>query len=634
MKEKFSYLREVRRTLFRNILRTIASSRTGHLGACCSSLDLMIVLYFGGVLRFSVSDPHHPLRDYVLNRGHLGPLKYNIFHILGWMKEEEMLSYRKFGSRMAGHETMGLTPGIDITPSGSLGMVLSYAAGAVIGWNDAKMANRVFCFLGDGEEQEGNVSEAARHIAHLGLKNIICVIDRNGGQLSTRTKETGKNSHLKKIWEGYGWKVLGPIDGHNHKSIFNAYEEAQKICENGPVVIIADTIKGFGIPGAEEDYCGYHAYHGSEAHEDVRHIDIHSPLATLEAQKCIDPEYLKPEGYNFNGFVHKKLPTEALEINPLKGKALQYDVLLFWLQKLEKKLGKDLYILSSDYPPRNFVYDEKGFALKECCYLNTGLREQHMTAMAHGIATVRPDALVVILCGDAFLYRHMDQMNVLSQSGTKVIIYSVQAGFSGARNGSTHQSSGQSGAMITMPGMFCEEPSTLKDLVDSSNKALDHNGPTYVRMHKGKVPWDYNNNLHVSDKKEFTVLRWNKKAEGTIISCGMMTTEALKTVVKLLEEYYQEWNLISLTALSPIGSEFTDFIASNKPLVTLYNGNPEILFQIVAQQILLAGKRVSQALPLGFYKGRTGSVGELMKHYKLDADSIAQRCSQLNGRPK
>ncbi|MBI4994774.1 transketolase, partial [Candidatus Peregrinibacteria bacterium] len=159
----FKYLARLRRLLFRNMLHTIHVAQTGHLGACCSSLDLMLVLYFGGILRYDSKNPRHPLRDYVLNRGHLGPLKYNIFHLLGWLNRKEISQYRQFESRLPGHEDMDITPGVDITPSGSLGMGLSYAVGAMIGFRDLKMPNRIFCFLGDAEEHEGNVYEAARH---------------------------------------------------------------------------------------------------------------------------------------------------------------------------------------------------------------------------------------------------------------------------------------------------------------------------------------------------------------------------------------------------------------------------------------------------------------------------------------
>lgn len=100
-----------------------------------------------------LKNPKHPHRDYVLVRGHIGPLRYNIFCHLGWMDKSEMITYREFGSRLHGHEDMNIVPGVDLTPSGSLGMLLSYSVGACISLKNLKISNKTWCFLGDGEEQ-------------------------------------------------------------------------------------------------------------------------------------------------------------------------------------------------------------------------------------------------------------------------------------------------------------------------------------------------------------------------------------------------------------------------------------------------------------------------------------------------
>jgi transketolase len=255
--ESLEQFNKIVKLLKNNMFKTIDVAKTGHIGACCSSTELMAVLYFTDILRYDVNNPHHPDRDYVLVRGHLGPLRYNIFSLLGWLNSEEMTEYRKLGSRLCGHEDMHITPGVDITPSGSLGMLLSYAVGANIGFKNMGRNNRIFCFLGDGEEQEGNVSEAARHASNIGCKGLITIIDANSKQLSTATKFTDGGSCLHDIWTGYGWNVFTIFNGHDPKEIYDIYKCAIEKSKEGPVCIIANTIKGNGLEGDQDHYCGY-----------------------------------------------------------------------------------------------------------------------------------------------------------------------------------------------------------------------------------------------------------------------------------------------------------------------------------------------------------------------------------------
>ncbi len=618
-------LKRIRKTLFRNMLETIHQAQTGHLGACCSSLDLMTALYFTDILRMDIWNPAHPLRDYVLVRGHLGPLRYNIFHLLGWMKKEEMSQYRQFGSRLQGHEDMKTTPGVDITPSGSLGMLLSCAVGACVGFRDKDMPNRVFCFLGDGEEEEGNVSEAARHASHLKLKNLICVIDKNGGQLSTRLPHTDSGADLEKIWSGYGWQVIAVADGHNLQEVYDAYRKATLLCKNGPVCIIANTVKGNGIPGAEQDYSGFHVLHGSEvkdARETVREIDIESVLRRLQDEGDEPYEipiktlpYFQPKRYAALSPVRIKSLSDAETV-------VQYDVEESFLRSLEREIGERLYVLTSDYPPRSFVYGTGGrFEAGKAHYHNVGLREQHMTAMAHGIHCVRKEAVVVILCGDAFLYRHADQINILAQAKTPIVFFSVQGGLSGAKNGSTHQSSGQSGAMLTMPGLATEEPCTAEQFLRSCNEAIVRDGPTYIRLQKLPVRWSFRGTMH----KGYEVVNYTGRALGTIIACGMTAIEAFEAFHELKSKKL-EYNLLILTSLSECQG-VSNWISPEKPLFLFYNGNPEILESVVARDLL----RNLHCFPdgvisRGFELGTTGSIKELLRRFQMDKESIIQTC--------
>ena len=191
---------EVRKSAF----DTIINANSGHLGGNSSSVELLTCLYFGGILKFDLNNSQNENRDRVLIRGHEGPVRYKIFSLMGLFPESELKTYRQFGSILQGHEDMHTTPGVDITPSGSLGMILSYGVGSAISAKEKGLNYKTFVFLGDGEEQEGNVSEAARHASNLGLDNLVCILDKNNKQLSRATCESDGGVDIKKIWEGYG----------------------------------------------------------------------------------------------------------------------------------------------------------------------------------------------------------------------------------------------------------------------------------------------------------------------------------------------------------------------------------------------------------------------------------------------
>lgn len=618
----------LRQVLAAKMLQVMKDAKTGHLGACCSSLELMTVLYFGGILRYDSNDARHPGRDYVLNRGHLGPLKYSIFNMIGWMQDEELKHYRSFGSRLAGHEDMFLTPGVDISPNGSLGMLLSYAVGAQIGFKDQGMPNRTFCFLGDGEEQEGNVSEAARHAAHSGIKNLICVIDKNNGQLSTRPKHTDSKSNLAVIWKGYGWHTIELPNGHDMDAILAAYQRAITLAESGPVVIIAHTVKGNGIEGAEDDFCGFHVLHGSEPGEDVRHIDIEKTLQLLLAE---DMSYHVPIRTLHPVISEPVVPMNdrvfPLDIYHTDKSEFSYDFEDKLLRFLDATLGTKLYIITSDYPIRSLTYSPDEFPLKNCHYMNVGIREQHMTAMIHGIMCVRPSARCVVLCGDAFQYRHADQMNILAQAKTQVLFLSVQSGLSGAKNGSSHQSSGQSGMYLTMPGMYVAEPSTLDEFLSVMTEGLwNTNGPAYIRLHKDSMVGSFGSSNH---QFGYTLVDdWHDVPDMTIVSSGMIMNEAFKAKQELLKKGIR-CNVISVYGLSNCLNPMCDIgmhIPDGAPLIICYNGNPFILSSVIMQNMINARRLPSVVIQKGFMIGKTGSMPDLLKHFGLDAESLQIEC--------
>ncbi len=624
IKEELENLGLISKLVKRNMLRTIFQAQTGHVGGCCSSNELMSVLYFSDFLQLNSDDPKDPNRDYIVARGHLGPLRYNLFALLGWLKQEEMSEYRKFGSRLPGHENMEITPGVDITPSGNLGMVLSYAVGSRLSFRKRGLENRVFCFIGDGEEQEGSIGEAARHAANLSLDGLIVIIDQNKKQLSTSTNKTDKKTDISQVWRGYGYQVIKLEKGNSVPDIYFAYKQALELSKKGPVCIIASTTKGNGIKGAKSSYNGYHVYHNNPEDTKRNNVPIEEEIDQLTKQiegKNIQIPKKKITRKNKPQIrVSTEIP-DKICISPQNNGKLEtsYDYLFEYLQGLsEFGKSKNIYVLTADYPPRTLVYDEGKFAIPNLHYINVGIREQHVLAMLHGIKTTEPSSEVIVLCGDAFVYRFVDQMNVLAQAKDKAIIYSVEPGLAAAKNGFTHQSSGQPGVILTMPGIDLYEPSSKLDWFYVMNKALNEPGPKFIRTHKLMTPFDFGG---FKEADCYAANFQNEPADCTLVSNGMLFKEVLDASKSFYDKTGKKARVVNVVNVkNPSGIEH--LVENNRPLAIVYNGNPSILGFPVYRQLAISGIHPSRVVERGFEKGKTGSIKELLHYFSVDSEGI------------
>lgn len=234
------------------IIRITTECQGGHLAGSLSCIDIIIALYFK-VMRHRPHDPGWKERDrFVLSKGHAAPAFYTALAMSGYFPEEELLTLRKIDSRLQGHPDSKKLPGIEIS-TGSLGQGLSAAAGMALGnCIDGRRSSEVYCLMGDGECDEGQVWEAAMFASHNDIKNITVIIDRNGYQIDGRTEEVLGLEPLDSKWKSFGWQVR-EIDGHDMKSIVAALSESR----GSRTAVIADTVKGKGVSFLENN----NAYH-------------------------------------------------------------------------------------------------------------------------------------------------------------------------------------------------------------------------------------------------------------------------------------------------------------------------------------------------------------------------------------
>ena len=234
------------------IIEMTTACEGGHLAGSLSCIDILIALYFR-VLQHRPGDPGWKDRDrFIMSKGHGAPAFYTALAMSGYFSKEELFTLRKIDSRLQGHPDSKKLPGIEIS-TGSLGQGLSAAVGMALGNTmDGRLSSEVFCLMGDGECDEGQVWEAAMFAAHNHIDNITAIIDRNGYQIDGKTEQVMGLEPFTGKWNSFGWQVE-EIDGHDMASIVDTLERSR----GTRTAVIANTVKGKGVSFLENN----NAYH-------------------------------------------------------------------------------------------------------------------------------------------------------------------------------------------------------------------------------------------------------------------------------------------------------------------------------------------------------------------------------------
>lgn len=227
----------------KDILNMLYAAKSGHTGGSLSIVEILIALYYCK-MRIDPKNPKWDKRDrFVLSKGHGCPALYAVLANRGYFSREELLTLRKFGTRLQGHPQLGL-PGIE-TASGSLGQGLSIANGMALAGRLDNLDYKVYCLMGDGETNEGQVWEAAMTAAHYKLDNVCGIIDFNGLQIDGFCCDIKNMKSMKDKWQAFGWNAL-EVNGHNIKELIEALNKADSV-KGKPSIIIANTVKGKGV---------------------------------------------------------------------------------------------------------------------------------------------------------------------------------------------------------------------------------------------------------------------------------------------------------------------------------------------------------------------------------------------------
>ncbi len=241
------------RALFvrRDIITLLARSQSGHSGGPLSSTDFGTALFFHelSVDPERLTDPTRDLWHFSI--GHVTPVIYSLMAERGYFPLVDLLGFRQFNGHLQGHPSKHDTPGIEVS-SGSLGQGLSVSCGMAYGSRHDGNPRRVYCVMGDGEQQEGQIWEAAMFAAHYKLDNLVGIIDYNRKQIDGDVQDIMGIAPLADKWRSFNWHVID-VDGHDLGQLLKAFEEARRT-KGKPSVILARTIMGKGVSYMEDDY--------------------------------------------------------------------------------------------------------------------------------------------------------------------------------------------------------------------------------------------------------------------------------------------------------------------------------------------------------------------------------------------
>ena len=251
---KIDALEKIANDIRKNIIKTVYTAQSGHPGGSLSCADILTVLYFNQ-MNINPDDPKAEGRDrLVLSKGHCSPALYSTLAKRGYFDEKELEKFRKIDSNLQGHPDMNKVPGVDMT-SGSLGQGLSVANGMALASKMDGLGYRVYCLLGDGEIEEGQVWEALMTSSKYKLDNLCVIVDNNNLQIDGNIKDVKGLNKIEAKFESFGFNVIN-VDGNNIEQLIDGFDRA-KVMKGAPTAIIAKTIKGKGVSFMENN-AGWH----------------------------------------------------------------------------------------------------------------------------------------------------------------------------------------------------------------------------------------------------------------------------------------------------------------------------------------------------------------------------------------
>jgi transketolase len=634
-------------------LASLCAAGSGHAGGTLSIMDITAALY----LKVAKHDPHNPSwndRDRIVwSTGHKAPALYAGLAFAGFCPLEDVALLRKLYSPYQGHPHWRKLPGVEVS-TGSLGQGLSIAVGVALAARLDGKDHTTFCIMGDGEQQEGSVWEAAMEAGHYKLDSLVGIVDRNRLQIDGWVSEVMNVEPLEDKYRSFGWEVV-VIDGHNMQQIVDALEWAKR-AKGKPVAIIANTVKGKGV-SFMEDAAGWHgrAPNLEELTRSLSELGVADkvPVPALlqkaqEYQADVDrkldakmPKFRADYWWNRAGTMKAEMkPTRMGFGQSLSANGGDERVVCLGLDISGSITISDFYAKHPERKPR---------------WISMGIAEQSATAAAAGLA--KEGKLPVLGTYATFAAaRNLDQIRTsICYGNFNVLIAGAHGGVSVGPDGATHQALEDLFALCGLPNMSVVVPcDTVETRKATDYLLLQHQGPKYIRFAREATPM-------VTDEKtpfvfgQANVIRFrressnfidafetvlasgyrNEQEDLSIIACGPMVPEAMRAAWILKKDFGYNTRVLNLHTLKPIDHAAV-LRAARETGVVVTAEEHQIgalawrISSIITETPLLYGIPViTGAIGVKDRFGDSGAPWELIKEFEVSAEHIAQKAVEL-----
>jgi transketolase len=638
-----------------NIIDIFAAG-SGHPGGTLSIMDVTAALYLR-VLNHDPADPRWPERDRVFwSAGHKAPALYVALGKAGYFPLDETVLLRQLGSGFEGHPNWLELPGVEIS-SGSLGQGLGISVGNALAGKLRGAPYRVYCIMGDGEQQEGSIWEAVMSAGHFQLDNLCGIVDKNDLQIDGWVREVMNVDPIAGKYAAFNWNVL-EINGHDMEQILDAFEKA-RATSGRPTVIVAHTVKGKGV-SFMENVAGWHGVAPNREQFEKAMVDLATPSVPpdrIEAMLATAAENARTAEQK----TREALPKFRRDYWWNAGETMKVE-----MDPTRMGFGRGLEAAGNDERVVTIHADISGsikitdFEAKHPERKNrvfsVGIAEQNMMSVAAGLAK---EGLIPVTgtYGVFASGRCWDQIRTtICYSNLNVKIAGAHGGISVGADGATHQALEEISLMSILPNMHllvpCDSVETERATLFS---LLDLVGPTYIRFAREATPvvttkgtpfqFGVANVIRYrGDKPRFVDAFETRFASGyvgegedvAIVACGPMVPEAMRAAWLLKEEHGIETRIVNVHTVKPLDVAALARAAEETGLmVTAEEHQVGGFGNIIAGAVLQRRTNVERPLLFDMVGvtdrfGLSGNPWDLMREFGLCAEHIAERVLQLH----
>ncbi len=634
----------------------LCAAGSGHGGGTMSIMDITAALYLS-VAELDPENPHWAQRDRIVwSTGHKAPSLYLGLGMAGYFPVEDVALLRKLWSPFQGHPHWLKLEGVEVS-TGSLGQGLSLAVGFALAARLKNEEYTTYCIMGDGEQQEGQIWEAAMEAAHYHLDNLVGIVDNNRLQIDGPISEVMNIEPLVEKYRSFGWNVIR-INGHQMGEIVDAFERA-KNHRGEPTLILADTVKGKGVRYMEE----VAGWHGKAPNAE----EMNSGLTELGLTDAIPAEQLLQKAQRYQEKVNSKLqsalPSFSRDYWWNTGSDMKVD-----MEPTRKGFGRSLAQHGDDPRVVALGLDISGSITINEFYAVHPERRKRWISM--GIAEQSATSVAAALAKEGFLpvfgtyatfaaARNLDQIRTSVCYGNfNVLIAGAHGGVSVGPDGATHQALEDLFAMCGLPNMsVCVPCDAVETKRTTDYLLLQHTGPKYVRFAREatpvvtteQTPYVFGAANIIRLRRETgrfvqafdTVLAssyTNEEEDLTIIACGPMVPEAMRAAHILKREFGYETRVINMHTLKPLDTAAILNAARETGVILTAEEHQigalawPVAHTITSSDELYGISVLTGAIGVKDRFGDSGAPWELIKEFEVSAEHIAQKAHHLVAR--